>query len=761
MKYRKIIAALFAAALTTGAVAQPKTATVDAKMNQFINNLMKQMTLDEKIGQLVQYTSDMAVTGPTVNAQYKEDIQKGMVGSIFNAYTPAFTRQLQEMAIKGSRLHIPLLFGYDVIHGHKTIFPIPLGETSSWDLALMQKSAGVAAAEASADGLHWTFAPMVDIARDPRWGRVAEGAGEDTWLGVQIAKARVKGFQGNNYDAAKTILACVKHFAAYGAIMGGRDYNTVDMSRRQLIETYLPPYKAGVDAGAATFMTSFNEIDGMPSTANAWLVNDLLRKQWGFKGFVVTDYTAINEMLNHGNVANLKEAGEASINAGIDMDMQGGVFQTNLKASVTQGKVSTKTIDDACRRILEAKYKLGLFTDPYKYCNEERAKNEIMSAANLETARDAERKSIVLLKNYQQVLPLKKSGSIALIGPLADAKRDMIGNWSAAGDWNKAVTLLEGMKNVASTDVTITYAKGANLTDNPDLLRQLNEQGGNLSSDNADDLLKNAMDAAKKADVIVLAVGESQGMTGEAASRTDISIPESQKRLMREIYTLGKPVVVVLMNGRPLTLEWEDAHFPALLETWFGGTQAGNAIADVLFGNYNPAGKLTMSFPRNVGQIPVFYSAKNTGRPADPRNKYSSKYLDSPNDPLYPFGYGLSYTTFTYARPQIDKKTIRATDKLNVTVTVTNNGNYDGEETVQLYIRDMVGSVTRPLKQLRGFQKVFLRKGESREVHFTITNEDLKFYDINMKYTSEPGDFKIFTGPNSRDTQEQDFKLVL
>ncbi|GAB2704944.1 beta-glucosidase BglX [Mucilaginibacter koreensis] len=761
MRYKRITAVIIAAALATGVTAQPKSTTSNAKMNQFISNLMKQMTLDEKIGQLVQYTSDMAVTGPTVNAKYKEDIQKGMVGSIFNAYTPAFTRQLQEMAIKGSRLHIPLLFGYDVIHGHKTIFPIPLGETSSWDLALMQKSASVAAAEASADGLHWTFAPMVDIARDPRWGRVAEGAGEDTWLGVQIAKARVKGFQGSNYDAANTILACVKHFAAYGAVMGGRDYNTVDMSRRQLIETYLPPYKAGVDAGAATFMTSFNEIDGTPSTANPWLVNDLLRKQWGFKGFVVTDYTAINEMLNHGNVANLKEAGEAAINAGIDMDMQGGVFQNNLKASVTQGKVAVKTIDDACRRILEAKYKLGLFTDPYRFSNEERAKNEIMSAANLEAARDAERKSIVLLKNYQQVLPLKKSGSIALIGPLADAKRDMIGNWSAAGDWNKAVTLLEGMKNVAGNNVTITYAKGANLTDNPDLLRQLNEQGGNLSSDNADDLLKNAMDVAKKADVVVLAVGESQGMTGEAASRTDISIPESQKRLMREIYTLGKPVVLVLMNGRPLTLEWEDAHFPALLEAWFGGTQAGNAIADVLFGNYNPAGKLTMSFPRNVGQIPVYYSAKNTGRPADPRNKYSSKYLDSPNDPLYPFGYGLSYTTFTYSRPQIDKKTIKATDKLNVTVTVTNNGNYDGEETVQLYIRDMVGSVTRPLKQLRGFQKVFLRKGESRDVHFTITNEDLKFYDVNMKYTSEPGDFKVFTGPNSMDTQEQDFKLVL
>ncbi len=730
-------------------------------MDQFITSLISKMTLDEKIGQLVQYTSDMAVTGPTVNSKYKEDIQHGMVGSIFNAYTPAFTRQLQEMAIKGSRLHIPLLFGYDVIHGHKTIFPVPLGESSSWDMALMQKSASVAAAEASADGLHWTFAPMVDIARDPRWGRVVEGAGEDTWLGSRIAKARVTGFQGSSYDAGTTIMACVKHFAAYGAVTAGRDYNTVDMSRRQLLETYMPPYKAGIDAGAGSVMTSFNEIDGSPATANSWLVSDLLKKQWNFKGFVVTDYTAVSEMLNHGNVANLKEAAEAAVNAGIDMDMQSGAFQANLKQSVAQGKVSVKTIDEAARRVLEAKYKLGLFTNPYKFCNEERAKTEIMSDANLAAARDAERKSIVLLKNYQQVLPLKKVGTIALIGPLGDSKRDMIGTWSAAGDWQKSVTVLEGMKNIAGTSANIIYAKGANITDNPDLLRQLNEQGGNISSDNADELLKEAMNTAKKADVIVMAVGESQGMTGEAASRTDISIPESQKRLMREIYTLGKPVVLVLMNGRPLTLEWEDAHFPALLETWFGGTQAGNAIADVLFGNYNPAGKLTITFPRNVGQIPVYYSAKNTGRPADPQNKYSSKYLDSPNDPLYPFGYGLSYTSFTYSQPHVDKKMMKTADKLNVTVTVTNNGNYDGEEVVQLYIRDMVGSVTRPVKQLRGFQKVLLRKGESRDIHFTLTNEDLKFYDINMKYVSEPGDFKVFTGPNSRDTQETDFKLVL
>ncbi|OKS88309.1 beta-glucosidase BglX [Mucilaginibacter polytrichastri] len=760
MYYKKISCVLVAAAITVSGFAQPKkVAAPQSKMDQFVTNLMQKMTLEEKIGQLTQYTSDMALTGPSIRAGYKDDIQKGNVGSIFNAYTPAYTRQLQEMAVKNTRLHIPLIFGYDVIHGHKTIFPIPLGESSSWDLAAMEKSAHIAAAEASADGLHWTFAPMVDIARDPRWGRVAEGAGEDVWLGSQIATARVKGFQGAGFDGT-TIMACTKHYAGYGFVQGGRDYNVVDVSQRTLWETILPPFKATVDAGVGSFMTSFNEIAGVPATANKWLVNDVLKKQWNYKGFVVTDYTAINEMVNHGNVANEKEAGEAAINAGIDMDMQGAVFAKYLKQSVSEGKVKIQTVNDAVRRVLEAKYKLGLFADPYKYCNEERAKTEIMSTANLDAARDIARKSLVLLKNYQQVLPLKKSGSIALIGPLGDDKRDMIGNWSGAGDWHKSVSLLEGMKAVAGAGVEINYAKGANFTDNKAIVDQMNTQGGDLVTDDPETLLKQAMDVARKADVIVMAVGESQGMTGEAASRSDISIPESQQRLMREIYTLGKPVVLVLMNGRPLTLQWEDAHFPAILETWFAGTEAGNAIADVLFGNYNPAGKLTISFPRSVGQIPVYYDMKKTGRPADPNNKYSSKYLDIPNDPLYPFGYGLSYTNFSYTQPVVDKKAIKTTDKLNVSVTVSNTGNYDGEEVVQLYIRDVVGSVTRPMKQLRNFRKVFLRKGESKEIKFTLTNEDLKFYDANMKYTSEPGDFKVFVGSNSRDTQEADFKLI-
>ncbi|SDE55241.1 beta-glucosidase [Mucilaginibacter pineti] len=759
MYLKKTIGSVLMAVLALNGTAQTKPASSKTKMDQFISSLMQKMTVEEKIGQLTLYTSDLDVTGPTIRAGYKTDIENGLVGAIFNAYTPAYTRKLQDLAVKNTRLKIPLIFGYDVIHGHKTIFPIPLGESASWDLNVIKNGARIAAAEAAADGLQWTYAPMVDIARDPRWGRVAEGAGEDVWLGSQIAKAQVQGFQGSSYDG-NTILACVKHYAAYGAATAGRDYNTVDISTRELWETYLPPFKAAADAGVASFMTSFNEISGTPSTASNYLTRDILKKQWNYPGFVVTDYSGIAEMVQHGNVANEKEAGEAAINSGVDMDMQDAVYPTYLKKSIAEGKVTMATLNDAVKRILEAKYKLGLFADPYKYCNEEKAKTEIMSAANLDAARDAARKSFVLLKNYQQVLPLKKSGTVALIGPLGDSKRDMIGNWSAAGDFSKAVTLLQGMKNVAGASANIVYAQGANITDDKDIARQLNEHGGGITALNADSLLKSAMEIAQKADVVVLAIGESQGMTGEAASRTDISIPQSQQKLMQAIYTLGKPVVLVLMNGRPLTLNWEEAHIPAILETWFSGTEGGNAIADVLFGNYNPSGKLTMSFPRNVGQIPIYYNAKNTGRPADPANKYSSKYLDSPVDPLYPFGYGLSYTTFSYSRPTLDKTTMKVADKLNISVTVSNTGNYDGEEVVQLYIRDLVGSVTRPVKQLRGFQKIFLKKGESKELKFVLTNNDLKFYDINMKYTSEPGDFKVFVGPNSRDVQEANFKLI-
>jgi len=756
---KKLLIFLICIQLVYNVTAQTKSTGADAKMGQFVDALIKKMTLDEKIGQLNLLTSDMDVTGPTMREGYKQDIISGRCGNIFNAYTPKYVRKLQDMAMQ-TRLKIPLLFGYDVIHGHKTIFPIPLGEACSWDLGLMEKTAHIAAVEASADGLQWTYSPMVDICREPRWGRVAEGSGEDTWLGSKIAAAKVKGYQG---DLSKTdnILACVKHFALYGAIQAGRDYNTVDMSRREMFQTYLPPYKAAIDAGAASVMTSFNEVDGIPATGNRWLMTDVLRNQWGFKGFVVTDYTAINEMINHGIGADESEVGALAINAGVDMDMQGSVYNNHLKKLIADKKVSIATVDQSVRRVLEAKYKLGLFNDPYRFINDERASKQIMTSENLEFARDAARKSIVLLKNNNDLLPLKKAGNIAVIGPLADSKRDMIGNWSAAGDWQKAVSLLDGIKNSISHAANISYSKGANITDDKALLQKLNINGGNISIDSLspEALIKNAVEIAGKADIVVIALGESQGMTGEAASRSEIGIPDNQKVLLKAIHATGKPIVLVLFNGRPLTLTWEQENIPSILETWFPGTQAGNAIADVLFGEYNPAGKLTISFPRNTGQIPIYYSAKNTGRPIDSSNKYSSKYLDVANTPLYPFGFGLSYTSFEYSNISLNKKEVTVNDKLDVSITVTNKGNYDGEEIVQLYIRDLVGSVTRPVKELRGFYKVLIKKGQSSQLHFTITNDDLKFYDKNMKWNSEPGDFKVFVGTNSQDVKEASFRL--
>ncbi len=724
----------------------------DPQRHRFITTLMQRMTIGEKIGQLNLLTSDMDVTGPFMKENYKQDILNGACGAIFNAYTPQYTRKLQDMAMQ-TRLKIPLLFGYDVIHGHKTIFPIPLGEACTWDLALLEKSARIAAEEASADGLHWTFSPMVDIARDPRWGRVAEGVGEDTWYGVQVAKAKVRGYQGTDLSTPNTLLACVKHFALYGAIEAGRDYNTVDMSRRQMYQFYLPPYKAAVEAGVGTVMTSFNEVDGIPATGNHWLMTELLREEWGFKGFVVTDYTAINEMIPHGIVKNEYEAGALALKAGVDMDMQGSVYATQLKKLLDDKKITLQDIDQAVYRVLEAKYKLGLFKDPYRGADSARAKKVIMSTTNLQAAREIAQRSFVLLKNEQQLLPLRKGTKIALIGPLANAQRDMIGNWSAAGDYKQASTLLEALKSRLGD---IDYAPGANLSDDRGLLKKLNI----TDTGRSEDMRKEAVETARKADVVILALGESQGMSGEAASRSDIGLPASQRALLEAVYNTGKPVVLVLMNGRPLTLEWEDAHIPAILETWFPGTQGGYAIADVLFGDYNPAGKITMSFPRNTGQIPIYYNHKNTGRPLDPNNKYTSKYLDVSNEPLYPFGYGLSYTKFTYNNLQLDKKNIRPQEKLRVSVTVENAGDYDGEEVVQLYIQDVTASVNRPVKELRNFRKIMLKKGERREVTFDISVNDLKFYDKNMKYVAEPGAFKVFVGTNSRDVLEGEFSLL-
>jgi beta-glucosidase len=732
------------------------------KMNDFIHNLMKKMTLEEKIGQLNLVTPGGAVTGAVVSKDVDDKIRKGQVGGLFGITGPDKIRRAQEIAVNNSRLHIPLLFGLDVIHGHRTIFPIPLGLSSSWDTAMIKKSARIAANEATADGLNWVYSPMVDIARDPRWGRIAEGSGEDPFLGSQIAKVMVEGYQGSDLSKDTTVMACVKHFALYGAAEAGRDYNTVDMSKVKMYNEYLPPYKAAVDAGVGSIMTSFNTIDGIPATANKWLLTDLLRKQWGFKGLVVTDYTSISEMVNHG-MGDDKKVAELALNAGVDMDMVSEDILKYAAQLVKEGKVSAKTIDDACTRILEAKYKLGLFDDPYRYCNDQRAKTELMSQANLEEARKIAARSFVLLKNDKQVLPLKKSGTIALIGPLADSKRNMLGTWSVSGDPEKSVTIMQGIKNIAGNDVNILYAKGANISDDAEFIKRVNVFGEEITVDkkSPEEMLNEAVETANKADVVVAVLGEAADMTGESSSMTHIGLQESQENLLKALVKTGKPIVLVLMNGRPMTLTWEDAHVNGILDVWFGGTEAGNAVADVLFGNYNPSGKLTVTFPRNVGQIPIYYNHLNTGRPFHPGDspKFKSDYLDASNDPLYPFGYGLSYTIFSYSDISLSNKTVNPNGKITATVTVTNTGTVTGKETVQLYIRDMVGSIARPVKELKGYQQVTLAPGESKKVSFTISVSDLKFYNSDLKYVYEPGNFKVFIGTNSRDVKEADFQL--
>ena len=743
---------------TKAAAADPR----DAKMNAFVADLLQKMTLEEKIGQLNLVTSDMDKTGPFMRPNYQQDLQAGRVGGIFNAYTPAFVRKLQDMAVKQTRLHIPLIFGYDVIHGHKTIFPMPLGLSCTWDTALIRSSARIAAEEASADGLNWTFSPMVDIARDPRWGRIAEGAGEDPYLGSQIARAMVEGYQGKDLAASNTIMACIKHFALYGGAEAGRDYNTVDMSHRKMFEEYFPPYKAAVDAGAGSVMSSFNVIDGIPASGNRWLITDVLRKQWGFKGFVVTDYNAIDEMVDHG-MGDTAQVGALALNAGIDMDMVSANYSDHLAMLLKQGKVTIDQINTACRRMLEAKYKLGLFDDPYRYIDESRPDKVIMTPEKLEAARNIGRQSLVLLKNDKGILPLAQGGTIALVGPLADDHRDMVGSWSAAGDFNKSTTIRQGIQEVGGAGTRIIYAKGANMVDNADLQALLNSNGAMIENDprSAEEMIKEAVDAATKADVVVAAVGESEGMTGEASSLTDLNIPECQRRLLQALVATGKPVVVLLLNGHPLTLPWESAHATAILECWFPGTEAGGSIADVLFGRYNPSGKLTVDFPVNVGQIPLYYNHLNTGRPYDGKglDKYHSRYMDVSNDPLYPFGFGLSYTHFTYSGLRTDKATYKPGQPIHVSVTVTNDGAMDGTEVVQLYIRDMVGAVSRPVKELKGFSKISLKKGEQRQVSFTLGLDDLKYYNNDLHRIYTPGLFKVFAGGSSRDVLEAAFKM--
>ena len=712
----------------------------------FIKDLISKMTLEEKIGQMTLFTSDWDVTGPVIRDNYEADIKSGKVGAIFNAHTADYNKKLQKMAIEETRLGVPLIFGYDVIHGYKTIFPVPLGESASWDLAAIENSARVAADEASAAGLHWTFAPMVDIARDPRWGRVVEGAGEDTYLGSLIAAARVKGFQGDDLSKKNTLAACAKHFAAYGAAQAGRDYHTVDISNRTLHETYLPPFKAAKDAGVRTFMTSFNELDGIPASASKYLLTDILREQWAFDGFVVTDYTSINEMVDHGYSADFKQAGEQAINAGVDMDMQGAVFYDYLKQSVEEGKVKESDIDRAVYNILAVKYELGLFEDPYRYSNMERQKATLLSDGNRAAARDMARKSIVLLKNEFLVMPICTSIHVGLIGPFADSKEDLLGSWHGAGFASDCVSLKEGWNNYMAPDGKLSYAKGSNILEAID--------GG----------IEEALAVAEKVDVVMLTMGEAWWMSGEAASRTQPVIPEPQMELFRALrkYTSeqGKPLVVILYNGRPLCMPEVAEQADAIIETWFAGTEGGNAITEVLIGDYNPTGKLPITFPRNVGQIPIHYNMKNTGRPFDANDKYTSKYLDAPNTPLYPFGYGLSYTTFEYGKVQSPKTRYSIGETMVFEVGLKNIGDYEGGEIVQLYIHDKVASITRPVKELKAFQKVNLKEGESKVVQFELTANDLKFLGPEMKYIVEPGKFEIFIGGDSSTENSIEIELI-
>ena len=736
----------------------------DPKMDQFINNLLSKMTLDEKIGQLNLPSSGDFVTGEAKSSDIGKKVEEGKVGGLFNIKGVEKIRDIQKVAVEKSRLKIPMIFGMDVIHGYETTFPIPLGLASSWDMKLIEQSAQIAAQEATADGICWTFSPMVDISRDPRWGRVAEGSGEDVYLGSQIAKAMVHGYQGNDLSDKNTMMSCVKHYALYGAVEAGRDYNTVDMSRIRMYNEYLPTYKAAIDAGAGSVMASFNEVDGIPATANRWLLTDVLRNQWGFQGFTVTDFTGINEMVNHG-IGDLQHVSALALKAGIDMDMVGEGFLTTLKKSLNEGKVTQAEIDQAVRLILEAKYRLGLFDNPYKYCDVKRAKTEIYTQQNRSIARSISSQSMVLLKNANELLPLKKGGTVALIGPLGDNPENLPGTWSVAAKHSETISLLRGLKETMGDKVSFMYAKGSNFEYNAELEARSAMFGKNSYRDNrpVEQIIKEAVEVAKKADVIVAALGEASEMSGECSSRSDIGIPQAQKDLLVELKKTGKPIVLVLFTGRPLVLNQETEIADAILNVWFPGSEAGYAISDVLFGKVNPSGKLPMSFPRSVGQIPLYYNYKNTGRPEseeDKFEKFKSVYLDIPNSPLYPFGYGLSYTTFNYSDISLNSSKLQGDQTLKASLTLTNTGKYDGSEIVQLYIRDVIGSITRPVKELKGFQKIMLKTGESKTVTFDITPEDLKFYNSDLKYDWESGDFEIKIGGNSKDLKTASINWV-
>lgn len=726
---------------------QAMTPSNDKKMDAFIDQLMGKMTLEEKIGQL--NLSGGGVPGVLSGSDgADETVRRGWLGATGGSELKTI-RHLQEIAVKESRLGIPLLFGLDVIHGFQTIFPIPLALSCTWDTTLIEQSARIAAIEASSNGVTWTYSPMVDIARDARWGRIAEGGGEDPWWGGKIAAAMVRGYQGDDLTKENTILSCLKHFALYGAAEAGRDYNTVDMSRVQMYNDYFPPYKAAVEAGVATAMSSFNLVEAVPASGNRWLLTDLLRDQWGFNGFVVSDYNSIGEMTNHG-LGDTQTVSALALHAGLDMDMMTNGYITTLKKSLAEGRISQEEIDLACRRVLEAKYKLGLFEDPYRYLNDKRAKKNTFTEAHLRTARQIAGRSIVLLKNEHQLLPLQKSGTIAVVGPLANNKTALFGTWCGI-DTTKSLSVVEAVKEQVAGKAKVIYAKGCNFTNSPMLA-----QASGLTADPAENsrLVKEAVEQVKQADRIIAVMGEPNNWSGEACSRADIGLPESQKELLSALLATGKPVILVLANGRPLTLEWEESQFEAIVEAWHGGSTAAQALADVLFGAVNPSGKLTTTFPRTLGQIPVYYNAKQTGRPMNPDDHFTSKYLDLPNDPLFPFGYGLSYTTFSYGPLRLDKTQAQGENAtITASVKLTNTGKYEGEEVVQLYIGDPAASISRPMKELKGFQKISLKPGESREVSFTITTEALRFYNSALEHVWEPGQFNIYVGTNSRDVQ--------
>lgn len=738
-------------------------------MDRFLDNLLKRMTLEEKIGQLNLPVTGEITTGQAKSSDIATKIKRGEVGGLFNLKGVDKIRDVQRLAVENSRLGIPLLFGMDVIHGYETIFPIPLGLSCTWDIPAIEESARIAAVEASADGISWTFSPMVDISRDPRWGRVSEGSGEDPFLGALIARAMVRGYQGKDMSRNDEIMVCIKHFALYGAAEAGRDYNTVDMSRQRMFNDYMLPYQAGVEAGAGSVMASFNEVEGVPATANKWLMTDVLRGAWGFNGFVVTDFTGISEMIEHG-IGDLQTVSARAINAGVDMDMVSEGFIGTLKKSVEEGKVSVETVNTACRRILEAKYKLGLFDNPYKYCDLKRPARDIFTKEHRAAARKIAGESFVLLKNeglsptLAPVLPLSPTGTIAVIGPLANTRSNMPGTWSVAAVLDKSPSLVEGLTEWVGNQGKILYAKGSNLIGDAAYEERATMFGRSLNRDNRTDqqLLDEALKIASQADVIVAALGESSEMSGESSSRTNLNLPDVQHTLLEALLKTGKPVVLVLFTGRPLVLNWEQEHVPAILNVWFGGSEAGPAIGDVLFGAVNPGGKLTMTFPKSVGQIPLYYAHKNTGRPLKEGKwfeKFRSNYLDVDNDALYPFGYGLSYTTFRFSDITLNRSSIGMDNELVASVTVTNTGDRAGSEVVQLYIRDLVGSVTRPVKELKGFEKIYLQPNESRTVRFTIAPEMLKFYNADLKFVAEPGDFDVMIGPDSRNVKTARFTL--